>query len=345
MGNIDIAAKDGILYADNLVDMLLFDISDPSAPQMKQRIKDAFEGVLPATDNDLPVSKIDVTGKVVVGWTQEEITEEIQNNYYPRTDYLYALNSARSYTWGANMVQPGAQITGVNGSMSRFAIAGDYLYVIYIQNTFSLYQPSYSSYYPGPMGILKVFNIENETIALINSVSISTAVETIFAYRDHLFLGMSNGMQIYSIENPTYPNQIAATWHFWGCDPVVVSGNYAYLTVRSTNVCGQNGNMLQVIDISEITQPQVVAQYAMQEPYGLGIENNRLFVCDKGLKVFDASNPVTVGSKLLFSTSDFMGFDLIPHNGLLLVIGVDGLYQYGYSDKEVVRLSVIAVEK
>jgi hypothetical protein len=343
MGNIDLAAKDGILYADNLVDLLLFDISNPGAPMLKSRIEGAFQGVLPAADNDYPiVSKIDFDGKVVTGWTQEMITEDVQY-YYPR--YYYGLAMAETASsWSKNAVQPGASITGVNGSMSRFAIAGEYLYTIHI-GQFNYYpQPSYSSYY-GPTGYLKVFNLENKQINLVNTVNVSNVVETIFVYKDHLFLGMSNGMNIYSIANPTSPNYISATWHFWGCDPVVVNDDYAYLTVRSTNVCGQNGNLLQVIDISDITQPKVVSQYTMKEPYGLGIDNNKLFVCDNGLKVFDATIPSLVGNKLLFSTTDFMGFDLIPYNGLLLVIGGDGLYQYRYSDNQVVRLSVIPVAK
>ena len=343
-GNIDLAAKDGILYADNLVDMLLFDILDPQSPKLKHRVESVFAGVLPATNNEYPVSRIDTTGKVIVGWTQEKITEEVKYNApYPRYDYFYLFSNSES-TWSMNSYQPGAKITGVNGSMSRFAITDSYLYTIHIQNAFYTAQPSYSSYMSYTTGWLKVFDIENERFESVNSVSVSTAVETLFAYNDHLFLGMSNGMQIYSIENPSAPVYVSATWHFWGCDPVVVSGDYAYLTVRSTNVCGQNGNMLQVIDISNIVQPQVVSQYAMQEPFGLGVDDNKLFVCDDGLKVFDATNPVQVGSKLLFSTTEFKGYDLIPSNNLLLVIGGDGLYQYSYSsDNQLNRLSVIPV--
>ena len=338
MGNIDLAAKDGILYADNMIDLLLFDISNPGAPQLKSRLEGVFEGVLPATNNDYPVAnKIDFGEKVVVGWTQEEVTEDTRF-YYPRYDYYFMSDGAN--TWGANTAPSGAKITGINGSMSRFTIAGEYLYTIYIGNS----QPPYSSYL-GPTGFLKVFNIENEQINLVNSVIVSTAVETIFAHRDYLFLGMSNGMNIYSIENPSSPNYVSATWHFWGCDPVVVSGDYAYLTVRSTNVCGQNGNLLQVIDISDITQPTIVSQYAMKEPYGLGIDDNKLFVCDNGLKVFDATVPPMVGNKQLFATTDFVGFDLIPYNGLLLVIGGDGLYQYSYSETQLSRLSIIPVSK
>ena len=346
-GNIDMAAKDGILYADNLVDMLLFDISDPQTPRLKSRMEGAFEGVLPATENEYPVSKFETDGKVIVGWTQELIIEDIQDNYTPpRWGYEYALTSAsKESSWSMNIVQPGAKVTGVNGSMSRFAITDNYLYTIHIRNTWYTPQPLWSSLYISPSsGMLKVFNIENERVEFVNSLMVENSVETLFACNDHLFMGLSNGMRIYSIANPSIPVYTSATWHFWGCDPVVVSGDYAYLTVRSTNVCGQNGNLLQVIDISEISQPQVVSQFALQEPYGLGIDGDKLFVCDNGLKVFDATDPLRVGNRQLFATTDFMGFDLIPYNGLLLVIGNDGLYQYSYSsDNQLMRLSVIPV--
>ena len=348
MGNIDLAASDGILYADNLVDMLLFDISNPNNPTLKTRMEGVFEGALPAPDNDYPVSKVETEGKIVVGWEQKKVTEDIEYNYYypcPNCYYLaFASETNSSSSWKANNVQPGATIIGVNGSMSRFAIADDYLYTIHLRNEWYSYQGQSPVAYTN--GILKVFDLHNNGIEPVKSITVNNTVETMFAYEDHLFLGMSNGMSIYSIKNPADPVYVTSAWHFWGCDPVVVSGNYAYLTVRSTNVCGQNGNMLQVYDISNITQPDMVAQFTLQEPYGLGVDDNKLFICDNGLKVFDATNPVLVGTKQLFSTTDFKGFDLIPYNNLLLVIGGDGLYQYSYSsDNQLKQLSVIPVSK
>ena len=347
-GNIDLAAKDGILYADNLVDMLLFDISDPRSPRLKTRMENVFEGVFPAPSNEYPVvSKIDTSRKVIVGWEQKKVKEEVVFNY-PRWYYPeYALNVASDsrYSWSKNSLQPGINIIGVNGSMSRFAITDNCLYAIYIKNVVYNQSPAPSTNYY-TTGELKVFDLREGGVKQVNSVFVNNTVETLFAYRDYLFMGMSNGMQIYSIANPVAPVYVSSAWHFWGCDPVVVDENYAYLTVRSTNTCGQNGNLLQVYDIKEIRQPTLVSQFDMQEPYGLGIDGNKLFICDKGLKVFDATNPRQVGQKLLFSTTDFKGYDLIPYNNLLLVIGDNGLYQYSYSsDNQLNRLSVIPVTK
>jgi len=336
MGNVDLAAKDGILYADNLVDLLMFDISEPKSPKLKSRMENVFEGVLPAFNNEFPLSKFDISDKIIVGWEQKKVIEDVEF-YKPCMGCYYYGALASDASWAENKRQtsvPAAPITGVNGSMSRFAIADDFLYAVSIKSL------------PYPQGLLKIVNIENNQANLVNTLNIGTNVETLFAYEDHLFMGMSNGMQIFSIENPSAPVYIASSWHFWGCDPVVVNGNYVYLTVRSTNTCGQNNNILQVWDIKNISQPALVSQFALQEPYGLGIDGNQLFICDKGLKVFDATDPLLAGNKLLFSTADFMGYDLIPYNNLLLVIGDDGLYQYRYSsDNQLTRLSSIAVLK
>jgi len=348
MGNIDLAARDGILYADNLVDLLLFDISNPNNPTLRNRLEGIFEGALPAPGNDYPVGKVETEGKVVVGWEQKKVTEDVEYNYYPcpNCHYLFFASEAfsSSSSWRSNSIQPGSSIIGVNGSMSRFAIADSYLYTIHIKNEWYTYPGSSSIAYT--TGELKVFHLHSDRIDEVKTLSVSNTIETMFAYEDYLFLGMSNGMTIYSIKNPSEPDYISSTWHFWGCDPVVVSGNYVYLTIRSTNTCGQNGNLLQVYDIHNITQPAIVAQYTLQEPYGLGIDDNKLFICDNGLKVFDATDPTLVGTKQLFSTTEFKGFDLIPYQNLLLVIGSDGLYQYSYSsDNQLNRLSVIPVSK
>ena len=37
---------------------------------------------MPPTDNNYPVSKTDTTKGIVVGWTQEKVTEELNNPIY-----------------------------------------------------------------------------------------------------------------------------------------------------------------------------------------------------------------------------------------------------------------------
>ena len=112
----------------------------------------------------------------------------------------------------------------------------------------------------------------------------------------YLYLGSTNGMYIYSLSNPSNPVYISEFVHWEGCDPVVVDGDYAYLTLRGGNLCGQEESVLEVIDVSNKSNPQLVESYTLENPYGLGIKEDLLFVCDgtAGLKVFDKSNPLLV---------------------------------------------------
>lgn len=101
------------------------------------------------------------------------------------------------------------------------------------------------------------------------------------------------------------------------CDPVVVEGDYAYVTLRAGNLCGEATSQLDIIDVSNISSPEWEQSYPMQEPYGLGIDNSILFICDgeAGLKVYDANDPHDLIKIAWFP--EVRAFDVIPYNGLL----------------------------
>jgi hypothetical protein len=127
---------------------------------------------------------------------------------------------------------------------------------------------------------------------------------------------------------------------------VVVEGDYAYVTLRAGNMCGNDLSQLDVIDISNIYNPELIKVYPMEEPYGLGIDNSVLFVCDgdAGLKVYNASDPEEITSHVLAEYPDINAFDVIPLGDVLLMIGIDGLYQYDYADLEnIYQLSHIPI--
>jgi len=78
----------------------------------------------------------------------------------------------------------------------------------------------------------------------------------------------------------------------------------------------------------------------MAGPYGLGIDDNILFVCDgdAGLKIYNASDPLTIDENMLAHFPDIQAYDVIPINGILILIGEDGIYQYDYQDIENIQL-------
>jgi len=59
-----------------------------------------------------------------------------------------------------------------------------------------------------------------------------------------------------------------------------------------------------------------------------------LFVCDgtAGLKIYNAANPLDIAANQLTAYPNNHAFDVIPLGDILVMIGVDGLYQYDYSD-------------
>lgn len=212
--------------------------------------------------------------------------------------------------------------TGIGGSMARFAVVGDYLYTVNNES-------------------MKIFNITDETNPYYSSdKSIGFGIETIFPLDTLLYIGSTSGMDIYSIANPADPEFISNYWHITSCDPVVVDSTFAYLTLHTNEItettnrwgwgrnCNNGVNELHIIDISDIYYPQQVAQYDMIRPLGLGTDDNKLFLCDDGLKVYDIGNTPEIN---LLQHFDISANDVIPLGEILLVVGNDGLYQYNYS--------------
>lgn len=159
-------------------------------------------------------------------------------------------------------------------------------------------------------------------------------------------MGTPTGMMIYSVADPLKPEYQSLMWHVYGCDPVVVENDIAYVTVHAGNNCGQNNNELIILDVSNVKSPQPIVSYTMTKPKGLGIDNGTLFLCDDGLKVFDAKDPQTLLANRLAHYSGMEGYDVIPHDNVLMMIADDGIYQYDYSNpKEITMLSKLGVKK
>lgn len=213
---------------------------------------------------------------------------------------------------------------GKGGSMARFAVSGNHLYTV-TEND------------------LKLFDITDAgNPGYSDSINIGFGIETIFPRGENLFIGSQTGMYIYDISDPAAPVKLSRYEHVYSCDPVVVEGNYAFVTLNSENDwCGRFSNMLQIIDISDLTNPYLVKEYQMTGPSGLGVDNNLLFICDDGLKVYDVSNVYNID--LLHHFSDIDAYDVIPDDDLLIMIGSDGLYQYSYVNGSVSLLSTIPV--
>jgi hypothetical protein len=142
--------------------------------------------------------------------------------------------------------------TGFGGSMARFTIVEPFLYALH------------ESY----IQLVRINDPVNPS--LWSTVDVGWGIETIFPYGNYLFIGSTTGMFLYDNTNPENPTQLSAFAHVTSCDPVVAQGDYAYVTLRAGSFCGGGVNRLDILDITELTNPLLVESYAMQGPFGLG---------------------------------------------------------------------------
>lgn len=66
-GNMDFSVRGGMLYADNITDMVIIDISDPVVPVYKNRVSDVFP-VQQFPDEFASFECVDPEMGVVIGW-------------------------------------------------------------------------------------------------------------------------------------------------------------------------------------------------------------------------------------------------------------------------------------
>lgn len=316
-GNVDLSIKGNFLYADSYIDLVVLDISDITHAKEKYRLEDVFPYTIPEVEGNYPIAPIDQKKGVITGWTLEEYTEEYKGDITPPPVYYFDKGSdvwlSYSNSEGGGSV---TQTVGVGGSLARCIIAGNTLYVL---NQWQMQLIDLSV--PDKPSIGPVFNL-------------SWSAETVFIDSTFLYIGTQTGMLVYDIKQPAWPVFLASYNHFQSCDPVVVDQGIAYVTMRSGNNCGGWQNQMDVLNVSDPKNPVLIKSYPMAEPYGLGIDQKILFVCDgsAGLKIFDVTNPSTIDDHLIKIYSGLQARDVIPLNGILIMITTTGIVQYDYSD-------------
>jgi len=254
--------------------------------------------------------------------------------YFP---LLFLFISVFILACSQDSASPATSDSGVGGSYARFMVIGDFLYVVDDENiqTFSLEDPG--------------------TPVQINVQNLGSNIESIFNLDGKLFIGSGSGLFVYTVGADGIPMETATLsydYPIYPCDPVVATPEYAYVTLNTTTeatFCRRNTfvsiNVLKIFDLADINAPSLIAEYEMFNPKGVGIDGELLFLCDdtQGLKIYDVSNPLGILLKQEFT--DFTAFDVIPLDGLLLVVGPDNVYQFDYTDPENITLiSTIPIE-
>lgn len=312
-GNMDLAVKGNTLYADLYTDLVAIDISNPVSVKLSKVIESVFpyrywgNGFVGTNNSD----------QIITDWVKRDttVTESCERQnwlFTGRADIFFAAQSNSS----AASVSP----VGVGGSMTRFTIMNDWLYTVGISH-------------------LDVFNIVNANDPKhTNRVNVGWSIETIYPFKDQLFIGSQTGMFIYNVSNADAPVADGKFNHASSCDPVIADDDYAYVTLRSGTACQGFTNQLDIVKLNNITDPVLQKSYPMKNPHGLSKDGDLLFICDgdAGLKLYNAANVLNL--QLIDGIGDINAYDVIAMNKIALVVAKDGLYQYSYANPASIRL-------
>jgi hypothetical protein len=240
----------------------------------------------------------------------------MKKNY---TLYILLLLSILFVACSKNSDTSGNAVTGAGGSTAKMTIYGNYLYLINNADlqTYDISQP--------------------EKTILLNTQNVgwNANIETIFPYRDKLFIGSQLGMYVYDISQPKYPKLQGTATHFRSCDPVVADDSYAYVTLRNNNIgCGGTLNQLNIYDIqgAYVLTPQLVGALNMDQPNGLGYKGNILYVCTgaHGLSVVDVTDKTKPKEIMVLDTGETY-IDVICVDNLLIAYIVGGIELFDIS--------------
>lgn len=307
-GNYDMAIKNNMMYVDNSLDLITIDISNINNP------------VVVDIDEEVYQMAIYEQG-IVLYYKESEQTIEVDCQEVSPGDIIFLEDGgfARNIDFNLPVLANDAASageagqTGIGGSFARFTINQNHLYTVDLSslNTWSLEQC--------------------ENPQFLTEQSLDWGVETIFAIDDRIFVGSDSGVFIFDNSNPSSPVFESEFIHARACDPVFVEGDIAYVTLRNGNQCAGFINQLDIIDVSDLRNPQLIDSHEMMNPHGLSVKDKIVFLCEgtDGLKIIDATNPNQLSE--LKHISDFHAYDIIRlANNIIMIIGDDGFYQYRF---------------
>ncbi|MEK7433465.1 MAG: hypothetical protein AABZ74_10060 [Cyanobacteriota bacterium] len=323
----DISIKDNILYADMFNDLISIDINDIN------NIK-----ILKINENIFEKDNVSIDETVEIGY------KTIKTEYIPVFCGEVPLSLQPKANNGLEFYEPSSpeitprdysnnyKNTEIGGSLARFSIIEDYLYVL------------------SSSVEMIIYNLQNTPdLKEENTIKIGSELETIFPYDNKLFLGSKTRMYVYDNENKTKPKFLSSFQHIKSCDPVVVENKKAYVTLRGGGItCNSSNNELDIVNIEDIKNPKLIRAYPMKNPSGLAIKNNILYLCDgvEGLKIFDVSNSNDINLIKTIPINNPKDI-ILNENDHAIIISQEGLFQYDFSNlkKENLELSKILIKE
>ena len=208
-----------------------------------------------------------------------------------------------------------ASSTGKGGSLAKFTIVGNYLYAV-------------------SRHFLYTIDISNPSKPVISGQSpLNFDMETIYPYKNRLFIGSRTGLYIYSIDTASAPRLIGEAKHGRSCDPVVANDTVSYSTLKGNTNCGPATSGLYVYDVKNLNSPVLKKTLPINEPIGLGMADSALYVCcgNEGMKIYNVTNAYDPLEKHTITGSNFI--DIIPYDNILICWVKEGIDLYDITNR------------
>jgi hypothetical protein len=298
-GNSDLVIRNNFMYANSGPDLVVLDISNPAKVQFVKRILSAF----------FESGKLN-NGAYIIGQGEKEVT--VKRNITRGWDYVFY-----NYVEEPAILSSSNNNDGIGGSMARIVLADNYLYFVNSSN------------------IIPIDLTIPDAPAVKTSVALGRGtIETLFKYKEYLFVGSMNGVFILDYKtNPAVPSILSTVQHIRSCDPVVVQEDVAFSTLSNGAPCGGGINELMVLDVKNAAKPTIIAEYFMETtPLGLGVLGNNLFVCqgENGFAWYKTDNLKEIINNKVSEDVNIHARDVIIIGNNLLVTGENGVTQYTY---------------
>jgi hypothetical protein len=309
-GNTDLAIKDNILLADSYMDLVSIDISNPLQSKEINRLQNVF------TVDIYQYGFYGDSTQIITSFTVKDTVYHYscKTTGYPGPVYFDFTSNTLSMANSSSSAPP--QTIGQAGSLATFGLLNNYLYSMKQNKIVSFNVQQAGKPQKGKTTPLRVFG------------------ETLYPYKNYLFIGGTTGMDIFDVSSPDTIVFKSTYSHLKSCDPVIVYNDLAYVTLRGNAGCNMNNtNQLEVIDIKDVSNPQLKKSYEMLSPYGLGLANNKLVICegDNGLRLLEATDPMNI--KTVNTITGITPYDVIPMgNDNILIMGQGDISQYRISD-------------
>jgi hypothetical protein len=315
-------ADERLYVSDRYNGVHVFDVTDPETPQP------AF--VIPLVGNRGTAVKGDIIYAnerdrllvIRIEGNTYEVVKEIEPTYPSgggEIPWLEGPLHRQNRGFGCNCINStdlGARSSSspsTGSSYATFAVIDDFLYYL-----------DYTS-------IVTLDITEPENPKELSRTRIGWTVETIYPTNDFLFIGGTRGMYVFDRNDPAKPKEIGRVEHFRACDPVVVSGPVAYVTLRGGNACGESRDVLLCVSVEDPSHPLIISEKELETPYGLVARDPFLYVSSGkgGFKLLDVANPEE--PEVVDEWTDWPTKDFIWSGDILFVLGFENLLIFDVS--------------